>query len=159
MCGAPQATAGCTPPTGFASAPPTILQFASNYQQPYVEQYNTAVEYQVAADTSVTVAYTGVHGVHIQRTRDINLPSTQTAVTASVVGQPGTFTYNQFTGARPNAVGLPGPGAIPRMRFPILPTRWAGCHSQVRRCSRRCSRKASSRAVAGCSARHSRSLV
>jgi outer membrane receptor protein involved in Fe transport len=103
LCGAPQATAGCTPPAGFASVKPTILQFASNYQQPYVEQYNTAVEYQVAADTSVSVAYTGVHGVHIQRTRDINLPSTQNPVTASVVGQPGTFTYNQFTGARPNA--------------------------------------------------------
>src|SRR5205814_3013235 len=103
LCGAPQASAGCAPPAGFPSAPPSILLFASNYQQPYVEQYNTAVEYQVAADTSVTVAYTGVHGVHIQRTRDINLSSTQTPATAVVSGQPGTFTYNQFSSTRPNA--------------------------------------------------------
>src|SRR5437868_92015 len=65
LCGAPQASAGCAPPAGFPSAPPSILLFASNYQQPYVEQYNTAIEYQVVADTSVTVAYTGVHGVHL----------------------------------------------------------------------------------------------
>src|SRR5262249_41179615 len=37
LCGAPQASAGCAAPTGFASAPPSILLFASNYQQPYVE--------------------------------------------------------------------------------------------------------------------------
>src|SRR5438874_727544 len=104
LCGAPQATAGCAPPAGFASVKPSILPFASNYQQPYVEQYNTAVEYQVAADTSVTVAYTGVHAVHLQRTRDINLPSTQATASAVVAGQPGTtLTYNAFTGARPNS--------------------------------------------------------
>src|SRR5262249_36964065 len=73
LCGAPQASAGCAPPTGFPSVKPTILPFASNYQQPYVEQYNTAVEYQIAQDTAVSIAYTGAHGVHLQRTRDINL--------------------------------------------------------------------------------------
>jgi hypothetical protein len=103
LCGAPQATAGCTPPAGFTSAPPTILLFASNYQQPYVQQYNLATEYQIAADTSVTVAYTGVHGVHIQRTRDINLSSAQTPTTAIVAGQAGTFTYNKYPTARPIA--------------------------------------------------------
>ncbi|PYY14443.1 MAG: hypothetical protein DMG61_09890 [Acidobacteria bacterium] len=101
LCGAPQASAGCAPPAGFTSAPPSILLFASNYQQPYVEQYNTAIEYQVAADTSVTVAYTGVHGVHLQRTRDINIVNTPTATTAIVAGQPGTtFTYNKYPTAR-----------------------------------------------------------
>ena len=101
LCGAPQASAGCAPPAGFTSAPPSILLFASNYQQPYVEQYNTAVEYQVATDTSVTVAYTGVHGVHIQRTRDINVVNAPTVTTAVVAGQPGTtFTYNKYPTAR-----------------------------------------------------------
>ncbi|PYY17451.1 MAG: hypothetical protein DMG60_11585 [Acidobacteria bacterium] len=101
LCGAPQASAGCAPPAGFTSAPPSILLFASNYQQPYVEQYNTAIEYQVASDTSVTVAYTGVHGVHLQRTRDINIVNTPTATTAIVAGQPGTtFTYNKYPTAR-----------------------------------------------------------
>src|SRR5207244_4548235 len=98
---APQASARSAPPAGFTSAPPSILLFASNYQQPYVEQYNTAIEYQVAADTSVTVAYTGVHGVHLQRTRDINIVNTPTATTAIVAGQPGTtLTYNKYPTAR-----------------------------------------------------------
>ena len=101
LCGAPQASAGCAPPAGFPSAPPSILLFASNYQQPYVEQYNTAIEYQVAADTSVTVAYTGVHGVHLQRTRDINIVNSPTPTTAIVAGQPGTtFTYSKYPTAR-----------------------------------------------------------
>ena len=100
LCGAPQANAGCAPPTGFASAPPTILLFAKNYQQPYLEQYNLAVEHQIAADTSVTIAYMGVHGVHIQRTRDINLSGAQTPATATVAGG-GTVSYNKFPSARP----------------------------------------------------------
>ena len=103
LCGAPQATAGCAPPTGFTTTvKPTILPFASNYQQPYTEQYNLAVEYQVAADTSLTVGYTGLHGVHIQRTRDINLSPATTPVTAVVTGQTGTFTYNRYPATRPN---------------------------------------------------------
>lgn len=95
-----QATAGCAPPTGFNSAPPTILLFAKNYQQPYLQQYNLAVERQIAADTSVTIAYMGVHGAHIQRTRDINLASTETPATATVAGG-STVTYNKFPSARP----------------------------------------------------------
>jgi len=101
LCGAPQANSGCAPPTGFAAATPTILLFAKNYQQPYVEQYNLAVERQIAADTSVTLAYTGVHGVHIQRTRDINLSSAETPATAVVAGTGATLTYNKFPGTRP----------------------------------------------------------
>ena len=103
LCGTPQAVAGCAPPSGFSAVKPTILPFASNYQQPYVEQYNFAVEYQVAADTSVTLGYTGVHGVHIQRTRDINLPNTEVPMTAVVAGQGTTLTYNKITGSRPNS--------------------------------------------------------
>ncbi len=103
MCGSPQASAGCAPPVGFTSAPPTILLFAKNYQQPYVEQYNLAVERQIAADTSVTLAYTGVHGVHIQRTRDINLSNTETPATAVVAGTGQTLTYNVFPTTRPIA--------------------------------------------------------
>jgi hypothetical protein len=101
FCGAPTAAAGCAPPAGFNAAPPTILLFAPNYRQPYIEQYNVAVEHQIAADTSVTVAYTGVHGVHIQDTRDINLTNAQTATTAFVAGQTGTLTFNKYPTARP----------------------------------------------------------
>lgn len=100
LCGAPQAVSGCAPPAGFSLAKPTILLFANNYQQPYIEQYNLAVEYQVATDTSLRIGYTGVHGVHIQRTRDINLAGPETPATATIVGG-GTVTYNKFTAPRP----------------------------------------------------------
>jgi Carboxypeptidase regulatory-like domain/TonB dependent receptor len=102
LCGAPQAVAGCAPPSGFSAVKPSILPFASNYQQPYIEQYNLAVEYQVAPDTSLTIGYTGVHGVHIQRTRDINLTNAETPATAIVAGQGTTLTYNKFPSTRPN---------------------------------------------------------
>ena len=103
LCGAPQASAGCAPPAGFAASKPTILLFANNYQQPYVQQYNISVEREIAHDTSVTLAYTGVHGSHIQRTRDINLSPTQTPITATVSTTGQTSTFNKFTAARPNA--------------------------------------------------------
>ena len=103
LCGAPQAVAGCAPPAGFASVKPTILPFASNYQQPYLEQYNLGVEYQIAADTSISIGYTGVHGVHIQRTRDINLSPNETPASATIAGQGNTVTYNKFPAARPNS--------------------------------------------------------
>jgi len=103
LCGAPQASAGCAPPTGFTTAKPTILLFASDYQQPYLQQYNLSVEREIAPDTSVTLAYTGVHGSHIQRTRDINLAPTQTPITATVSTTGQSFTYNKYTAARPNS--------------------------------------------------------
>ena len=82
---------------------PSIFVFANNYQQPYVQQYNLSVEREIAHDTSVMLAYTGVHGSHIQRTRDINLDPTQTPVTATLTSTGQTFTYNKFTAARPNS--------------------------------------------------------
>lgn len=103
LCGAPTATAGCAPPAGFASSKPSILLFAKNYQQPYIQQYNLAVEYQVAPETSVTIAYTGVRGLHIQRTRDINLANVQAPVVATVTGTGQAFVYNKFTAPRPNS--------------------------------------------------------
>src|SRR5262249_11457100 len=65
-CGAPQQNAGCPLPIGASLPLPTIFVFSKSYQQPYVEQYNLGLEYQLAANTSVSVGYLGVHGVHIQ---------------------------------------------------------------------------------------------
>lgn len=97
LCGAPQAVAGCAPPAGFKTVKPTILLFAGNYQQPYVEQYNLAVEYEVAKDTSLRLGYTGVHGVHLQRTRDINPIGPEAPAVATVVGG-GTLDYSKLAG-------------------------------------------------------------
>jgi outer membrane receptor protein involved in Fe transport len=100
-CGAPQQNAGCPVPTGAALPLPTIFVFAKNYQQPYVEQYNLGVEYQLAKDLSVSLGYLGVHGVHVQRTRDINEPTTEVPTNITVVGTGQVLTYNKLAGTRP----------------------------------------------------------
>jgi outer membrane receptor protein involved in Fe transport len=100
-CGPPQASAGCPVPSGAALPAPTIFVFAKNYQQPYVEQYNLGVEYQLAQNLSVSVGYLGVHGVHIQRTRDINEPATEVPTNITVAGTGQVLTFNRLTGSRP----------------------------------------------------------
>jgi hypothetical protein len=102
-CGAPQQNAGCPVPTGAALPAPTIFAFAKNYQQPYVEQYNLGLEYEVARNLSVSIGYLGVHGVHIQRTRDINEPLTEVPTAITVAGTGQALTFNRLTGPRPFA--------------------------------------------------------
>jgi outer membrane receptor protein involved in Fe transport len=102
-CGAPQQNAGCPIPTGVTLPAPTILLFAKNYQQPYVEQYNLGTEYQVGKNLSVSIGYLGVHGVHIQRTRDINEPATEVPTNIPVVGTGQVLTFNKLTGVHPFA--------------------------------------------------------
>ncbi len=97
-CGAPQQNAGCPVPTGVALPAPTILLFAKNYQQPYVEQYNLGTEYQVGKNLSVSIGYLGVHGVHIQRTRDINEFTTEVPTNIAVNGTGQVLTFNKLTG-------------------------------------------------------------
>jgi hypothetical protein len=43
----------------------------------------------------------GVHGVHVQRTRDINEPTNEVPTNIPVVGTGQVLTYNKLTGARP----------------------------------------------------------
>src|SRR5215813_6132461 len=100
-CGPPQQVAGCPVPTGATLPAPTIYVFNKNYQQPYVEQYNLGVEYQLARDLSVSVGYLGVHGVHVQRTRDINEPVTEVPNNFTVAGTGQVLTVNRLTGPRP----------------------------------------------------------
>lgn len=100
-CGAPQQNAGCPVPTGATLPAPTIFVFNKNYVQPYVEQYNLGVEYQLAKDLSVSLGYLGVHGVHVQRTRDINEPTTEVPTAITVAGTGQALTFNKLTGSRP----------------------------------------------------------
>jgi outer membrane receptor protein involved in Fe transport len=60
------------PPAG-TSANPNLFLFASNYQQPYVEQGRFGVEREVMKGLSLSATYLYYHGVHLTRTRDINL--------------------------------------------------------------------------------------
>ena len=59
-------------PAGTSSNPNLFL-FASDYVQPYTEQGRIGVEREVAKGLSVSATYLYYHGLHLTRTRDINL--------------------------------------------------------------------------------------
>jgi hypothetical protein len=90
-------------PTG-GLAPPSIDVFDPNFRSPRVQQYNLQVEQALGSTFSLTVGYVGVHGLHLTRSRDINLlpmiPVTGTISTG------GTVTYLTHPGGtvptRPN---------------------------------------------------------
>jgi outer membrane receptor protein involved in Fe transport len=86
------------PPAG-TSANPNLFVFAPDYVNPYVEQGRIGVEREVWKRLSVSATYLYYHGVHLTRTRDINLfPPTAFARTG-----PDGVTYNflRFSSARP----------------------------------------------------------
>src|SRR6266536_423185 len=60
------------PPAGTSSNPNLFL-FASDYVQPYIEQGRIGVERQVGKNLSISGTYLYYHGLHLTRTRDINL--------------------------------------------------------------------------------------
>lgn len=103
QCGAATAAPSCAPPVGGTSSLPTIYEFASNYQEPMVQQYNLQLEHQISNSMSVTIGYLGVRGTHLTRTRDINL-SAPSAASISLAGSPSTlFNYLAYPSARPIA--------------------------------------------------------
>ncbi len=66
-----------------------------------MQQFNLGVEHQIGKDMSVSVGYLGVRGVHLQRTRDINEPTTEVPTVFTVAGTGQALTVNRLTGARP----------------------------------------------------------
>jgi len=59
------------PPT--AGVTPNLYLFAPDYVQPQTHQWSLNIETALARDYAVTVGYLGVRGVHLSRTRDVNL--------------------------------------------------------------------------------------
>jgi hypothetical protein len=60
------------PPAG-TSANPNLFLFARDYVQPYTEQGRLGVEREVSKGLSLSATYLFYHGLHLTRTRDINL--------------------------------------------------------------------------------------
>ncbi len=60
------------PPTGL-NVTPDIYVFAADYVQPQTHQWSLNLEKSLGRNWAVTVGYLGVRGVHLSRTRDINL--------------------------------------------------------------------------------------
>ena len=61
-----------TPPSA-GGVNPSLYLFAKDYAQPYVQQARFGIERELFANTSLSVNYLFFRGVHISRTRDINL--------------------------------------------------------------------------------------
>jgi hypothetical protein len=83
-------------PSGLVPPRPDLFLFADDYAQPYVQQGRLGVEREILPDVSLSVSYLYFRGVHLSRTRDINLfaPVATTAVDAAGA----TYTVQRFPG-------------------------------------------------------------
>jgi hypothetical protein len=72
----PPGTLVCAPPKSLAGLVTTqISAFAPNFQTPYTEQANLAMQHEFGRNIIGTVSYEYVHGVHLIRSLDVNLPA------------------------------------------------------------------------------------
>lgn len=99
--------AGLVYPNIF-SAPPTVgtipksslFLFTRDYVQPYVQQGRLGIEREVWSNTSLAVTYLFYRGVHISRTRDVNL-APPTLVTFIDPSNGQSFSVKRFITPRP----------------------------------------------------------
>jgi hypothetical protein len=83
-----------------ANRTPSLFAFSNDFRNPRTQQWNLSFERQFGAHSSITLGYLGVKGVHLPRTRDINLfPALP--VTAPIQGG-GEFTFYRHPTLRPN---------------------------------------------------------
>jgi outer membrane receptor protein involved in Fe transport len=81
------------------SANPNLYYFAPDYVQPYVEQGRLGVERELAKGLSLSATYLFYKGVHLTRTRDVNLFA---PAALNATGPDGTvYAFQRFPTARP----------------------------------------------------------
>jgi len=100
-CGPPVASPSCPLPSGASSSPPIIFAFAKDYAMPYLQQASLGIEYRIERNTSFSINLLGVKGVHLTRTRDINLQGPEKPTTIGIAGTTQTVTFNKITQPRP----------------------------------------------------------
>lgn len=88
------------PPTGAVPVRPSIFLFSNDYAQPYVQQGRLGFERELWKNMSLTATYLFFKGVHLSRTRDINLPA-PTLVTFTDPTNGQTFQVPRFLNPRP----------------------------------------------------------
>jgi outer membrane receptor protein involved in Fe transport len=92
------------PPAG-TTANPNLFVFAEDYVQPYIEQGRIGFERQFAKNFSFSATYLYYHGLHLTRTRDINL---QPPTAFPRTGPDGVvYTFQRFSSTRPTTVIRP----------------------------------------------------
>ena len=71
----PPGATSCTPPASVASHLTTqVSAFSANFQTPYTEQASATVEYGITRKLTASASYLYVHGEHLIRSLDANLP-------------------------------------------------------------------------------------
>jgi hypothetical protein len=71
----PSGATVCTPPASVAShLTSQVSAFAANFQTPYTEQASATFEYGITPKLTASASYLYVHGEHLIRSLDVNLP-------------------------------------------------------------------------------------
>ena len=71
----PVMSASCSLPAGFTQGVTNnVSAFAANFVTPRVQQTSLTLEREVASHTTVAISYLHVHGEHLIRALDVNLP-------------------------------------------------------------------------------------
>jgi hypothetical protein len=71
----PLYAASCMPPAGFTQGVThEVSAFATNFVTPRVQQASLTLEKEIAARTTVSLSVLNVHGEHLIRALDVNLP-------------------------------------------------------------------------------------
>jgi outer membrane receptor protein involved in Fe transport len=83
------------------TANPSLYIFAKDYAQPYVQQGRLGIEREIIPNLSLSATYLFFRGVHLSRTRDINLGATVATTITDPSNQ--TFVVQRFLSARPIA--------------------------------------------------------
>lgn len=92
--GTASVVAACNTQGPLATITPSIFVMARNFQQPYTQQGNLGVDFEVAKDVALNVSYLFVKGNDLSRTRDINLNAPVPTTIRVVNGPALTFQRN-----------------------------------------------------------------
>jgi len=88
--------AGCNLPAGFTEGVTNdVSAFAPNFVTPRVQQASLTLEREVADHTTIAVSYLYVHGEHLIRALDVNLPP-PVALTYPIFDSTGSIFQNGF---------------------------------------------------------------
>jgi hypothetical protein len=107
----PNALVNCPPSTRFCEPPSTlagaltseISSFSDDFRMPFVQQASLSLEREIAAKTTLNLSYEYIHGEHLIRARDVNLPKPQ-VISYPVFDESGTT----FTGTYYNVESFSG---------------------------------------------------
>jgi hypothetical protein len=129
----PQPLVNCGQNTTVCVAPPSVANmltteissFGQNFQIPYVQQASLNVEKEVADKLAAGISYMYVHGSHLIRARDVNLPppAVESYPVFDPTGQNFTGQYYQvasFTGwTLTRTLACPFPPCMSDLQRPI----------------------------------------